>query len=1033
MPLTGHIISHTHWDREWFLTSKYTAEWLRPFFDSLFNMLEKYPEYCFVLDGQAILIDDYLEQLSPSEKAVSKEKLKKYISQSRLLAGPYYLQPDWRLVNGESLVRNMMLGHQMTRSYGGVMKAGWLLDNFGQISQAPQIHQGFGINGVYLWRGLDVDPENIYSEYLWESPDGTEVTSIYLLNSYRNAMRLAEYADIAQQRLDNETQKLTGFATTDNVLLMNGYDQEMVPDDVLPLIEQVNANSNGIQLVQTTPIKYLQTIQKANPVLQQLKGAQNSGRFISVFPGTLSARMYLKQMNSACENLLTKWTEPVSTWLWLLGGEYPKTLIDSAWKELLQNHPHDNICGVSIDDVHSDMEVRYTRSKEVSAKIIEQTLLTLSSNINTENEHSLVVFNPRPRKTDAIIKTTLKIDTNFSICESGTGRVVSHQVGEENSDSKDVYFLANSIPGLGYKTFYLSPKKTEPSLTDVVIVSVKERRMENKYLKVQIESNGSVTVKDKSTGQIFESIAYFEDGADSGDTYNYSYPEQDTVLSSLNSKARTTILEQGPLAAKYKIEISMALPIALNNNRKKRSKKTRSVSIVTFVELRANSQQLEFHTQLINTVKDHRLRVVFPTLLETDSSFSDSPFDVVQNPVSFPQFQQELPDNIKKIIIGARESVSGTSLPLSSFVYLKDQQENGAALLTRGLNEYEILEKHKIALTLFRSVGWLARPDLLTRTGDAGPMIYTPEAQCLRRFDFHYSFLPFQNKTNGFFFEQTEQFNNDLKVVSTGKHKGALDSESGFFYLNKEKNPLIISAVKKDEIEDALIIRLFNPSEQANHGEIIFKEKILQADLVNLNEEQQSSPSFNEKSIIVKVPSKKIVTVRLRFKRKNSLTRIQPSGVTFLQVANTDMENDLNVNVPAIITEEEIKQEEERAEQLKRNLIISLKEQKLIEIRIAETEDKKVLKKLIKEKNNILGVVTTLTRAELEARLSFVLAQKKYVELYESDKQEIDKRLKSYDSTIRAIGLALNTARVDKRVAEYLSELYTFELPDSSI
>jgi len=1033
MPLTGHIISHTHWDREWFLTSKYTAEWLRPFFDSLFNMLEKYPEYCFVLDGQAILIDDYLEQLSPSEKAVSKEKLKKYISQSRLLAGPYYLQPDWRLVNGESLVRNMMLGHQMTRSYGGVMKAGWLLDNFGQISQAPQIHQGFGINGVYLWRGLDVDPENIYSEYLWESPDGTEVTSIYLLNSYRNAMRLAEYADIAQQRLDNETQKLTGFATTDNVLLMNGYDQEMVPDDVLPLIEQVNANSNGIQLVQTTPIKYLQTIQKANPVLQQLKGAQNSGRFISVFPGTLSARMYLKQMNSACENLLTKWTEPVSTWLWLLGGEYPKTLIDSAWKELLQNHPHDNICGVSIDDVHSDMEVRYTRSKEVSAKIIEQTLLTLSSNINTENEHSLVVFNPRPRKTDAIIKTTLKIDTNFSICESGTGRVVSHQVGEENSDSKDVYFLANSIPGLGYKTFYLSPKKTEPSLTDVVIVSVKERRMENKYLKVQIESNGSVTVKDKSTGQIFESIAYFEDGADSGDTYNYSYPEQDTVLSSLNSKARTTILEQGPLAAKYKIEISMALPIALNNNRKKRSKKTRSVSIVTFVELRANSQQLEFHTQLINTVKDHRLRVVFPTLLETDSSFSDSPFDVVQNPVSFPQFQQELPDNIKKIIIGARESVSGTSLPLSSFVYLKDQQENGAALLTRGLNEYEILEKHKIALTLFRSVGWLARPDLLTRTGDAGPMIYTPEAQCLRRFDFHYSFLPFQNKTNGFFFEQTEQFNNDLKVVSTGKHKGALDSESGFFYLNKEKNPLIISAVKKDEIEDALIIRLFNPSEQANHGEIIFKEKILQADLVNLNEEQQSSPSFNEKSIIVKVPSKKIVTVRLRFKRKNSLTRIQPSGVTFLQVANTDMENDLNVNVPAIITEEEIKQEEERAEQLKRNLIISLKEQKLIEIRIAETEDKKVLKKLIKEKNNILGVVTTLTRAELEARLSFVLAQKKYVELYESDKQEIDKRLKSYDSTIRTIGLALNTARVDKRVAEYLSELYRFELPDTSI
>ncbi|MCK4830834.1 alpha-mannosidase, partial [bacterium] len=256
MPVTGHIISHTHWDREWFLTSKYTAEWLVPFFNSLFNMLDKYPEYCFVLDGQTIMIEDYLEQLTPSEKSISENRLKKYVNQSRLLVGPCYLQPDWRLVSGESLVRNMILGHKMANKLGRVMKVGWLLDNFGQISQAPQIHKGFDIDGVYLWRGIEVNPEKIHSEYRWESPDGSPVMAVYLLNSYRNAMRLAEYSDIALERIANEVEKLSHFATTDNVLLMNGYDQKMVPDNVLPLIEQVNANYNGIKLIQTTPNKY---------------------------------------------------------------------------------------------------------------------------------------------------------------------------------------------------------------------------------------------------------------------------------------------------------------------------------------------------------------------------------------------------------------------------------------------------------------------------------------------------------------------------------------------------------------------------------------------------------------------------------------------------------------------------------------------------------------------------------------------------------------------------------------------------------
>jgi mannosylglycerate hydrolase len=1024
MSFTGHIISHTHWDREWFLTSKYTAEWLVPFFESLFNMLDKYPEYCFVLDGQTIMIEDYFEQLTPSEKSVSEEKLKKYINQSRLLAGPYYLQPDWRLVSGESLVRNMLLGHQKANELGNVMKVGWLLDNFGQISQAPQIHKGFEINGVYLWRGIEVNPDNIYSEYLWESPDGTQVTSVYLLNSYRNAMRLAEYPDIAYKRLVNETQKLSVFATTDNVLLMNGYDQEMVPDDILPLLERFNANSNGMQLIQTTPNKYLEAIQKDNPSLQILKGAQNSGRYISIFPGTLSARMYLKQMNSTCENLLTKWAEPMSVLLWLLGGKYPKTSIDYAWKELLQNHPHDNICGVSIDDVHSEMENRFKRSKETSEKIIEQVLITISNNINTKHKRNLVVFNPSPWKRDGIVKAAIKVDDNFSIYEAETDNSVPYQVGSKNGKLTDVYFVANSIQGVGYKTFYISNKKSAMPLSDAVTASAKDWSMENKYLRTQIESNGSVTVTDKNTGRIFKSMAYFEDGADSGDTYNYSYSHEDTMITSLNSKARITLIDQGPLLAQFKIELSMHLPVSLINNRKKRSKKIRRFPIVTFVTLQTNSPRLDFHTRLKNIVKDHRLRVVFPTYLKAYCSFADTPFDVDESPVSLSAYPQDLPDNIKQIIIGARESVPGSSFPLNSFVYMKDEH-NGAAILTRGLTEYEIIEKHKIALTLFRSVGWLARNDLLTRVGDAGPMIFTPEAQCLRQFDFKYSFLPFKEKTKGFLFKEAEHCNTDFQAVYTAKHKGTLDDKWGLLCLDADNDRLVISAVKKAESEDKIIIRLFNPSVQDANGVLNFGNEIHQAGILNLNEKFQSKLSVKNNSIALKVPFKKIMTLGLQFNQGAPFKNNSLPDTRLLLKHSHENNSDLNVKMPAIVTKNDIVREQKRAEYFKNELLFYQEKLTKMDRKIASYKNGKNLENLKNQRMLIWGILTTLTRAELEARLSFVLIQKKYESFYNYSgwKNNRDKMTK-YDSVLRDIGYKLNTARVDKRVAEYIIDLY---------
>jgi len=1023
MPITGHIISHTHWDREWFLTSKYTAQWLVPFFDSLFAMLERYPDYCFVLDGQTIMIEDYLEQLSPSEKSASEKKLQKYISQSRLLAGPYYLQPDWRLVSGESLVRNMMLGHQMANSYGGVMKAGWLLDNFGQISQAPQIHREFGIKGIFLWRGIEVHPEKINSEYCWQSPDGSQLIAIYLLTSYRNAMRLSKYAEIAHERIENEIQNLRAFATTPNVLLMNGYDQEIAPDDVLPLIEQINANSNGMLLGQTTPVKYLETILGENPSLKVLRGAQASGKYISVFPGTLSARMYLKQMNRTCENLLTKWAEPMATWLWLLGAEYPKELLDFSWKELLKNHPHDDICGVGIDDVHKDMEDRFEQSKSTSEKIIEQTLLTISNNVDAAHKNNFIIFNPSPWARDDIVTVKARINDNFAVHDAETNKVVAHQMVSKDGQFAEFHFQADSIPGVGYKSFYIGEKKKPVTVVDKVTASEFDCSMENKYLKAHIEKNGSITVADKATGQIFESIAYFEDGADSGDTYNYSYPQKDALITSLDSNAQITLLERGPLQARFKIELFMHLPAALLQNRKERSKKSRKVYIVTYVKLQANSRRLDFITRIRNTVKDHRLRVIFPTNLKACCSFADTPFDVEENPVEFTHCPKDIPDKIRKIMNGARELVPGSSLPLHSFVCLKDDQ-NGAALLTNGLTEYEIIEKHKIALTLFRSVGWLARTDLLTREGDAGPMIFVPEAQCLRDFEFKYSFLSFRNETTGFLYKQVEQFNTNVAAVYTSEHDGAMDKQKGLFCLDADNDRLVVSAIKKAEREDKLIIRLFNPTDQACQGTLTFGHEILRAERLNLDEHSQRELLTGKYSLTIKVSPKKIITLGLHLKKREIAKNQSMSNTRWLRAFSAEMPDDRNVNIPAFVTQYDLLTEQQRAKHLKDELLLFQAKLKEIKRKLAARKSNQRSTQLLLKEASIREKVASLSRAELEARLSIFLIQKQMKSLKKPSNHKNDEKIDEYDLMLRDIGYKLNTARIDKRVAEYLLKFY---------
>ncbi|TFG99716.1 MAG: alpha-mannosidase, partial [Calditrichales bacterium] len=167
--LTFHFIPNTHWDREWLYDFQETRMFLVEFMDKLLEIFELFPDYkTYLLDSQTIPLEDYLE-IRPE----NKERLIKVIRENRLFIGPWYTLPEEHLVNGESLVRNLLLGHQIAENFGGVMKVGYSPFSYGQASQMPQIYLGFDIDTILFYHGIQ--PEEAPAEFIFEGADGSRI------------------------------------------------------------------------------------------------------------------------------------------------------------------------------------------------------------------------------------------------------------------------------------------------------------------------------------------------------------------------------------------------------------------------------------------------------------------------------------------------------------------------------------------------------------------------------------------------------------------------------------------------------------------------------------------------------------------------------------------------------------------------------------------------------------------------------------------------------------------------------------------
>ena len=865
--LVGVVVSHTHWDREWYLTFERFRMRMVDMLDLVLDILDNRADFrAFTLDGQTVLLEDYLE-MRPTEEA----RVRRHVREGRLLVGPHYVLADGFLASGETMVRNLLIGGQVAERFGRVMKAGYLPDNFGHPSQIPQLLAGFEIDTAVLYRGV----RHERSEFWWQSPDGTQVFTAFLPEGYCNANVLSASPHLFPERMRETIERLRAYATTPNVLIMNGCDHMSPRADLEDSIRWINKDlEEVIRLEQGTFEEFAARVRELDPRLDVVAREFRAGRPGRITPGVISTRMYLKQTNFRAYTTLERAAEPLAAMASLLGERYPATYLAYAWRKLLQNMPHDSITGCSTDAVHRDMMARFANVLDVGEELAHRgagAIAARAAQGRAEGPAGFLTYNvlPAPRREHVRQRIHfLEPGTEFHVID-GTGRVVPSQVLARrtmkidysarfetfDADGKpypvvlavdkaqraairsekrwqrwmgeEVEFLfAADLPGLGYAAYDVIPGAAPAPATEL---RFGDDWAENAQVLLKVNRDGTFDVKDKRTGAQYRSLGALESGGDRGDEYTFAAPQHDQIATTRGTRGEVRLVEAGPIRATFEVRTALEVPARLAPERDHRSSMRIALPVVTRISLATGRERVEVATTIDNSAQDHRLRAIFPAPLRTGVAHAHGQFTVDVRPIELSREERE-----RELL--KDEEREETTQPHKYFLDVNDGRI-GLAVLNRGITEYEV-EKTKdgvrTCLTLLRCVGFLSRDDFHTRAGGAGPYIATPDAQCQGTHHFEYAVLAHPGEwLEAGVHQQAESFVTPVHSATIATEI----AEPAKSFVSIDAPEIVFSAFKAAEGSDDVVLRVYNVAPREAKGRVRFGWNAASVKLAKLNEQ----------------------------------------------------------------------------------------------------------------------------------------------------------------------------------------------------
>ncbi len=919
-----HVVSNTHWDREFRRTFEKTRRRLLTMMDVTLDALLADPDFpSFTMDGHCIMIDDYLE-MRP-ERA---DQVHRLIREGRLLIGPWYTLPETMSIGHEALARNFLWGRRRMEAHGQApLTVAYTPASWGQTGQLPQILSNFGLRRVMFYRGIS--HHECPAEFLWESPDGTRLfasrfalyarynwyyqvhrpatrgrvfSKDYTWGEFDDApLRFADGLageDLAFDLKDPETpynpgalpqavrdmvQREGPHFTTPVFLAMHGHDISVAYPMEGRMVRDAAAALEGVYTIRHTDLEhYWDTLeQHLDPdTMTVLRGERRQhlreGMWTYLFPASISARVPLKVLDDAATRALVYTAEPLAALASACAAEpYPRRYVDRGWAFLLENHTHDANGGCAPDAVCRDIEYRYCKALDVADIVTEDAMAAVARRLSPEGQPSdvvqLVAYNPLPVERDVV---TL-VDVEMPRGDQPVHAVALHAPADPNpprqpvDDEKSSAFVDNiwDVPTIldsARVRFHAHLRALPPLGYRVYTLRPEADPLRNPATLVtgpDTMQNNHVRVTVNGNG----TVTIFD--LASGMIY------EDLNYLRDQGEAGNAWRHVAPLRDRVYTSLGVSASVSVVESGPLVSRIMAEYTFPVpgdYADGQSRSTRLiDLPVCVVYTLRAHSPLVEVRLHLENTAldHWLRACFPTgLQTDVSvadshFDAVERDIPPPDST---GWVEKFEGTH-PLRSFVTLNDGHQ-GLAVYTKGLFEYEALPDapRTLALSLLRAcrIKLAVSEEKQTELPDRG-------VQCPGPHSFSYAIHPYQGGWHEAGIPTAAaDWANPLRLAQAGRGKGTLPHEASLLALHNRD--VHIAAVKQAEDGDGLVVRLFNPTAHEQHAPLQIGVPVDAVEHVRMDESPLGKLDLDGSTLPLAIPPHKIVTLRLRTKGTNA-------------------------------------------------------------------------------------------------------------------------------------------------------------------
>ncbi|HDP33842.1 MAG TPA: hypothetical protein ENN29_01895 [Candidatus Hydrogenedentes bacterium] len=918
---TIHVVSNSHWDREWGYPFEETRLLLLKFMDELLELLENDPEFhSFTMDSQTLCVEDYLE-LRPEKRPV----VEKHVRSGKLLVGPWYSLPEEYICNGESLVRNLLVGHRSAAALGKVTKSGYTPFSYGQTSQIPQIYRGFDIDDIIFYRGINTPK----CEYILEGPDGSRLLGSrfgcmsrfsYYIYVYRvlrygsddvfqrydwdrgaapfrmiDASRPRDHyyilddkkkqwndAPIREQLLKLARDESEHFSTS-QIVCMQGFDSSN-PDP-----EETRIMKLCQKLLPEHDIKFsnLEAYMEAmgrevkDPVVLrgEFRDPGSTGSWTHLFGDVISARPRLKQHNHFAEVNLQRRAEPWAAVASMIGGEYIKTAFDRAWRFLLQNHPHDTITGAGIDQMEKDSLFRFDQiniiADGLTRRAFEAVQIQIDNGDVCARDSVITVFNPCPFPRKAVVSCLVDMPANMGYeafaVQTADGRALRLQQQEK-------FPMGVLVRNLQDISVELRAERVRCHLETDEIPAYGYSTYHVTRAPRFAWQPGTLAPETNVLENEHLRVAFNSDG-----TLDMTHKETERTFTGLHyledsGETGHSWIHQPPERDEIITSHGSPCQIALEESgplyaRMRVDYRLRipvSVEDEPYVDFREgdlnNTGRTEERREMIVTSR-FTLRAGAKRL-DVRTAFTNTCKHHRLRVVFPTRLDCDRTDaEIAFDVIGRDITIKPTSpyyghpnpqYPMHRFVDMTDGNVGFAVINNSGLREYEAMDKADRPLAITLLRAFTYRNSPVFGRWETYPDM--ERAQCVGDWEWTYALYPHSGDWTNGVYREAEDMNLPLEPAQAGPHEGTLPKTMSF--LTVEGEALQVAALKQAEDRPGnYVIRLFNPTQETVKGALVLFKDAREAWLTNMNEDRQEQLPVEGNRIPLEAAKKKIVTV----------------------------------------------------------------------------------------------------------------------------------------------------------------------------